>query len=580
MNKRILFVGSDADEREDVERSLGPMTRIWDMVFARHAAQALELMGQSQYDAVVTDMRLPDLSGAELLNKVADMQPRALRFIRASFADQSLIMACVWGTHHFIPKPCEGQEVVTTLNRGLALNSWLSNDALKGLLSQMGLVPCLPSLYFEVMKQLESPSASVESIAAVVGKDLAMTAKLLQMVNSAFFGLQQKVTSVHDAITILGMETVKSIVLSIHAFSHYEKSRLGQFSIDQLWSHSVSVAREAKRITHAQTHDQLMADESFSAGLLHDIGKLALAANFPEKYTDALEYARSKKVALLEAEQKLLGATHCEAGAYLLGLWGMPISLIEAALFHHRPAQCSYNAFTPLTAVHVADVLDHEQHLETDGVLPPTLDTAYFETLGLVHSVDAWRGDVFEAKQPEKQTPASDDPKNPKSQRPSAPPPDRLQPSKTDVSRLSFRDEAKEPAARRSKVLVPAMAMAAVAAAGFAAWMTIGKRPTQSLEAEARSNVSKAIQAPSDAGTHQPIASGHSDAFAEPMVPEDTFPAIHLEAVNNDWIDASALINGNVFYPGDHVDGAQLVEVTPGGVTLRFNGETRTFNLP
>ena len=595
MNKRILFVEGERDEREEMERSLDSLTRVWDMAFARNGAEALEMMKKTAFDAVVTDIRLRDLSGTDLLNKVGELHPRSLRFIRASFADRSLIMACVWGTHHFIPKPCDGPELVITLRRGLALTDWLSSDNLKGLLSQMGIFPCLPSLYFEVMRRLDSPSVAVESIAAVVGKDLAMTAKLLQMVNSAFFGFQQKITSVHDAITILGMETVKSIILSIHVFSHYENSEHGRFSIDRLWSHSVAVATAAKRITLAQTRDEQMADEAFTAGLLHDIGKMALAANFPEKYNEVMERARSEQVTLPEAEQKLLGTTHCEAGAYLLGLWGMPIGLIEAALFHHRPSISFYHSFSPLTAVHIANFLDHEQHSGTDGFAPTPLDTAYFETLGLDGRIEKWREGATEPAL--KSAELLPIPKIASARK--APVPVNGRPPRTEAKepRPFFVDEAPARSGQFVRVLVLTLAISAASVLGFVSWLPITKRPQLSIEVNARNPLSMVAnpansQDVRSTSTTEPSAAVSLAAttpklsVGEQAVPVGVppqslqFPIIRLDDVTWDWLRPAALIDGKILYVGDCIDGAELIEISPSSVTLRFEGETQTFHLP
>jgi len=575
MNKRILFVGGDSDERDDVEQALGAMARVWDMDFAPNAAKALELMSKDPFEAVVTGLRLPDVSGADLLNKVGELHPRTLRFIRGSFADQSLIMACVWGIHHFIPEPCSGPELVTILSRGLGVTDWLSNEALKGLLSRLSHFPPLPTLYSEVMKQLESPSASVEAIAGIVGKDLAMTAKLLQMVNSAFFGFQQKITSVHDAITILGMETVKAIVLSIHAFSHYEKTQLGRFSIERLWSHSIAVATEAKRITRAQTGDQAMADEAFTAGLLHDIGKLALAANFSEKFDQVHEHAQAEKVTLPEAEKKLLGATHCEAGAYLLGVWGMPISLIESALFHHQPGTCRHNAFSPLTAVHIANVLSHDQRPDTSGGSSAALDTAYIEALGLDSRMEAWReGAAGTAVKPRPSRAPSTENSPDSFVPPSSP--------KIEAPRLSLAGERSSGRSGLTKILVPALAVGAVAAGGYLGWMTITKLDSTIAEAKARHggipSASPLHSAPAKSGKlGSPSETASHRGSPGPM---SMFPDLRLQDVSCDWVNSSATINGRSLHIGDQIDGVVVVEVTPTSVSLRFNEEIRTIHLP
>ena len=230
MKKRIIFVDDEPREVQNLQRDLGNMNDIWSIAFAGSGLEALEVMAKEPFDAIVADMRMPEINGVELLNKVGKLYPKTLRFILSTFADRDLIMTCVWGTHQFISKPCDPATLVSTVQRSLALGIWLSNDVLKELVSKMGNFPSLPATYLEVLKQLESPGASVQSISDVISKDLAVTAKLLQMVNSAFFGLPQKLTNPFEAVAILGIETVKSLVLCIQVFTHFDKLKQSKFS--------------------------------------------------------------------------------------------------------------------------------------------------------------------------------------------------------------------------------------------------------------------------------------------------------------------------------------------------------------
>ncbi|HXG49145.1 MAG TPA: response regulator [Methylomirabilota bacterium] len=576
-NKRLLFVQSGSDEREDLERSLGSMARVWDVAFAGSAAEALEWMARQPADAIVTDLRLPDQSGADLLNQIGERYPQTLRFIRASFADRGLILACVWGTHQFIPKPCDGAELVTRLSRAMAITNWLADDGLKARLSRMGNLPSLPSLYFEVMKLLESPAASVEALAEVVSRDLALTAKLLQLVNSAFFGFAQRITSVRDALTILGLETVKSIVLGVHAFSHYETAKLGQFSVDRLWGHSVAVATAAKRITLAHTHDEQMADEAFTAGLLHDIGKLALAANFPEDYGELMRRVAEQPLHLPDLEREHLGATHGEAGGYLLGLWGMPVSMIETAVHHHRPGECAHSEFAPLTAVHLANVIDREQHPDPNEGVPPALDVQYFDALGLADRMDAWRsgdftplGNVAISARPE-HSPSKDAARH-------------LNPGPSHP--VARRGVEAKPGRRVSSVVASALAICVLVVAVVVWWSVLEQRRrppevharTLPMGALVRPAGSGAPTGPSEEGDPAWVASPGAIASTLPVFAVE--PSVQVGEILFDWLDPAAIINGQLVRLGEVVGGAEVVDITPDVVTVRMAGRSLVLRLP
>jgi HD-like signal output (HDOD) protein len=166
----------------------------------------------------------------------------------------------------------------------------------------------------------------------------------------------------------------------------------GPFSADELWRHSLSTARTARRIAQLERQEKRIIEEAFTAGLLHDIGRLVLLANLPARYTEAFENANKNGITLEEAERLAFGAAHPEVGGYLLGLWGLPVSLVEAAVYHHHPSQCLTRAFTPLTAVHAANVLEQETAVVPGPASRPQWDREYLAWLGFENRILAWQG--------------------------------------------------------------------------------------------------------------------------------------------------------------------------------------------
>ena len=385
MKKRILFVDDEAMVLQGLQRMLRPMREEWEMEFLDSGAKALESMARAPFDVVVSDMRMPGMNGAELLSRVMQQYPKTVRLILSGHADQELILKCVGSTHQFLSKPCDPEAIKAIVRRASATVDALESDTLKRLVSRMDRLPSIPSLYSEIVEALHDPDVSMETVGGIIAKDIAMTAQILKLVNSAFFGLRRRVSSPAEAANYLGLDTLRSLVLSINTFSQYESVKIEGFSFFALWTHSLDTGAAAKAIAKMEDSDSKLADESFVAGLLHDTGKIVLAANFSDSYAEVLRLMRSEGLGQSESEQRIFGASHADVGGYLLGLWGLPVPVVEAIAFHHRPSIAMENRFSPLTAVHAANALVQ---------LTSAVDVPYLTALGLASRVPEWRANL------------------------------------------------------------------------------------------------------------------------------------------------------------------------------------------
>jgi HD-like signal output (HDOD) protein len=218
-----------------------------------------------------------------------------------------------------------------------------------------------------------------------------MTAKILQLINSAFFGLPRQTSNLTEAMAYLGLATVRALAFSVEMFSRFSPLHCRLFSLDTLEHHSWQTALLARQIAHLEEQRNDMMDQCFLAGLMHDVGQLVLADSLPNEYAQVIAQARQNKQSICQQERKLFGASHADVGAYLLGLWGLPNPIIEAVAFHHNPAQSAHPQFSPVLAVHVADVLIHEQQQVGTEMPPPDLDLSYLKQIGLASRLEVWR---------------------------------------------------------------------------------------------------------------------------------------------------------------------------------------------
>ena len=367
---RVLFVDDEPFVLQGLQRLLRPMRHEWDMLFVDSGAEAMEQMAKQPFEVVVTDMRMPGMNGAQLLFEVKRTYPKTVRLILSGHADKDLILKCVGTAHQFLAKPCEPEALRIAILRAGAFENSVRSEKIKSLIAQMDCLPSIPTIFNEIIEKLQREDTSVEDIGNIIARDLSMTAKLLKLVNSAFFGLRRQVSSPIDAVTYLGLDTIKSLVLAVNAFSSFDGRETDPISLTALWSHSLEVADWSKRIAFSERVDKPTVEECFISGMLHDIGKLAFAVNLPEDYRKAATLAEAEQLSLSEAEESVFGANHAEVGGYLLSLWGLPTSVVEAISSHHdSKAICNSPELTPLVAIGAANSFSHEKKGDAPCIL-------------------------------------------------------------------------------------------------------------------------------------------------------------------------------------------------------------------
>src|SRR4029079_13323754 len=209
-------------------------------------------------------------------------------------ADSDVLVRCALGPHQFIPVPINPEKLDAALARAASIKRSVNNEKIRSLVSRMRTLPSRPALSIEVMRELRSAKASARAVGELVSKDLAISTKLIQVANSAFYSAEQKVSTPAEAVLLLGLESTAALVLSIQTFTKLDKLKPLYFSMDRVWKHSQSVAELARNICQLMGADAETSAHAYTAGLLHDIGKLALAQNFEEDYERVLKETEEK----------------------------------------------------------------------------------------------------------------------------------------------------------------------------------------------------------------------------------------------------------------------------------------------
>ena len=391
MKKRILFVDDEPKILEGLQRTLRSMRQEWEMQFAGSGQEALESLSKEPFDVVVSDLRMPGMDGAQLLTEVMRLYPQIARIVLSGSSDQEIVLKSVRIAHQYLAKPCEAETLKSVVMRTCALRELLADDAVRRMVSNMDSIPSLPSLYVEIMEEIQSPNASVQRVGKIISKDMGMITKILQLVNSAFFGLRRHVSSPSQAVSLLGLDTIRALVLSVQIFTQFDSQKPSGLSLERVWKHSFLTGAFAKAIAKEEKQKQVLIDDSFMAGLLHDLGKPILSSNFSEQYGEVQAAAKDRNISLWEAEREIFGTTHSEVGAYLIGLWGLPDSIIEGLAFHHHPNKCPGQGFSPLLAVHVANVLQHQENGSEAEAVIPQIDPDYLVKLDMPNRLTVWR---------------------------------------------------------------------------------------------------------------------------------------------------------------------------------------------
>lgn len=389
--RRILFVDDEPMVLKGLQRSLRKMRAEWEMRFSTSSAEALEILSAEPFDVIVSDLRMPQMDGAQLLAEVKRLHPQVVRIILSGQVEQETTFKSVQLAHQSLSKPCDVDILKHTLNKLFGLRNLLVDESIKRIVSQIETLPSLPAIYTEVINELHAADPSVKKIGDIIATDLAMTAKILQVVNSAFFGLVRKISDPKEAVMLLGTETIKALVLSVKIFSEFNQKKYTWFNFDELFNHSMSVSMFAQTISKEERLDQYLVNNALMAGMFHDLGKLILVTNFQEAYQKILIVAQHEGQHLWELENDQFGTSHAEIGAYLMGLWGLDYPVIEAIAYHHCPGKSLAASTGLLTAVHFGDAYDRLKMTEDSAGKLKQLDRGYLDNLGVGHRLDDWQ---------------------------------------------------------------------------------------------------------------------------------------------------------------------------------------------
>ena len=359
----------------------------WDMVFVESAEAAMTaLQAEQRTDVLVTDLGVGrHRRGPDLLERVKTEHPEVVRIILSGSPELQASMQAMEKAHRFLTKPCEPDVLRLVVERACKLRDMLDNPRLRELAGTLGSLPSIPSIYAELVEALSDPDAGVREVSAIVERDAGMCAQIFHIVNSAYFGTVRRISSIRQAVTFLGTRMLKNLVLSVEVFKAFEATeRIPGFDLERLQDHTSLTARIASQLVARPD-----SDDAFMAAMLHDVGFLMLAARVPDELANSLALARERGCSVAEVEREVMGTTHAELGAYLLGLWGLPGQVVDAVAHHHAPDVVESPDLDLVAAVHIADALAHKvrpKHVDAGA----EVDARWLEAHGWTDRWDEW----------------------------------------------------------------------------------------------------------------------------------------------------------------------------------------------
>jgi HD-like signal output (HDOD) protein/ActR/RegA family two-component response regulator len=327
--RRVLFVDDEPNLLAGLRRMLRFKRDAWEMDFAEGGEQALAKLAERRFDVVVSDMRMPGMDGGQLLAHVRRLYPRTARVILSGHADRAAIISAVGPTQQYLAKPCEVDVLVGVLDRVLSVRDLIVDDDLADLLGGVASLPKPPQIYEEMLAISTDPRSTLEDVVAVIERDMATSAEVLRLVNTAFFGLPSEVSTINRAVSLLGLETIQALAVAGAVFGAGGSPPPG-VDAGQLSERGMQVGTLSRKLATEESWSRQAVGDAFFAGMLYDLGLPVLAGADPEAWAQIRQNPGADLAEQGEVEAEHFGCSVTQAGAYLLGLWGFSEPVVEA----------------------------------------------------------------------------------------------------------------------------------------------------------------------------------------------------------------------------------------------------------
>lgn len=383
--RRLLLVGTPSAAKDRVYEALRPCDAPWQLHLVASTEEAMASLAQAEVDGVITAPSLRQPDSAAFLDAVRERHPTTARMVWTDGTPADVNAGSMRSAQALMTSSSTAEVLRDVIVRTVQLQQVIGKPAIQRLVAGVEKLPSAPRMYWSLVRALDRSDTSARDLAEIVECDPAMVVKVLQIANSASFSRSQRLTSIAQAIPMIGVDMLKGLVLGAHVFSTFATERLAGFSVEMFQRYSVRVGRLVRRMVPGP-----QAEHAFTAALLHDLGKMIVAVRLPQQLAEVSARVAKTGEPVYRVERDIIGAGHAEIGACLLGMWGLPTAVVEAVAYHHLPSEAGGRGgdFRIVGAVHSADAL-----LEaiSSGDDEDGLDLAFLERAGLLREVAGWR---------------------------------------------------------------------------------------------------------------------------------------------------------------------------------------------
>lgn len=327
--KRILFVDDEPGVRriyEELPSFFGPD---YSLTIAESGEEALSHLRSQRYDVLVSDLSMPEMSGSELLQRVAHQSPSTARVVVSGFPDELTVAKCLTAGHRYFTKPFNPVTLIQSVTALCRARDAVVNEKVRQVVGRIEALPTPSETYLQMVRAFNSSKTQISEIAEILAREPSLSAKLLQMINSAMFGVSHQIISLEESIQRMGLGPLKALILATQVFDLFFQKPGFKSKLQEIWTHSSNVAHRAREIAEERNWSSEECEECFFAGLLHDVGRVVLVA-CPEVERKALFPDYDVGHDDHSAQFALSHSIDAEAGAYLLSLWGIPDPIVDA----------------------------------------------------------------------------------------------------------------------------------------------------------------------------------------------------------------------------------------------------------